>query len=213
MTRISVMANTGRTLQLYIFDCPTCGVVFGVDNAYDNRRRTDGGDFHCPNGHTMSYGETKADKELRELRERNGQLHTRMLAERDQAWAARREAAEAKAEEIRLRWRVGNGVCPCCSRTFPGLAAHVATKHPEFLTRDIDSLSHRQVQLLASLKAATEAENTALIDVDLLVGDWRTVRALERRNLVTVVGAGRIALTEHGWPLAEQADATLGAGR
>ena len=25
-----------------------------------------------------------------------------------------------------------NGVCPCCTRTFPNLAAHMKTKHPDF---------------------------------------------------------------------------------
>lgn len=197
--RISVKANTGRSLWLYVFDCPSCGVIFGVPDDYDNRRRNDGQTFYCPNGHSVSYCETEADR----LRKETERLRTKVLAQMDQTRAAEREAAEAKAAEVRLRWRVGNGVCPCCQRTFPGLAAHVANKHPEFLTNDLSDLSSRQVELLANLRAMTEAHDAAVVDTDGL--DWRSLRALERRNLVEIVGPGRIALTEHGWPLAEQA--------
>lgn len=201
MTRISVFSNTGRALQLYVFDCANCGVIFGIDATYDDRRRKDGQTFYCPNGHHMSYSETEVDR----LRRETERLRTRMLAEMDQAAAAQREAAEAKASEIRIRWRVGNGVCPCCQRTFPGLAAHVAKKHPDFLTYDLDQLSARQVQLLATLRHITEVEDTAVVDVNDQGLDWRSIRALERRRLVEIIGYGRVALTEQGWPLAEQA--------
>lgn len=201
MSRVSVRANTGQTLQLYVFDCPACGVIFGVDTTYDDRRRADGRDFYCPNGHSMSYSETEVDR----LRKETDRLRTRMLAEMDQTEAARREAAAARASEVRLRWRVGNGVCPCCSRTFPGLAAHVATKHPEFITDDLLRLSQRQIELLAKLRQATEDQDTAVIDAYEF--DWRSLRALERRNLVTLIDGDTVALTERGWPLAEQAAA------
>lgn len=199
--RVSFRANTNLRVDLYVLDCPNCGVVFAVDDTYDDRRRNDARDFYCPNGHTMSYRESEATKARKELERQRA----RLLAQMDQTRAAEREAAEAKASEVRLRWRVGNGVCPCCSRTFPGLAAHVAAKHPEFLTDDLDRLSVRMVELLAELRTATEDADSALVDVDALGADWRTIRALERRDLVTIVKPGVVALTEHGWPLAEQA--------
>jgi hypothetical protein len=201
MTRISVRANTGAYVRLQVMDCPTCGVIFGVDSTYDARRSADGANFYCPNRHSLSYTETEADR----LKKETDRLRARMLAEMDQAEAARREAAAAKASEVRLRWRVGNGVCPCCSRTFAPLAAHVASKHPEFLTDDLDRLSTRMRELLAAIRAATEAEDVAVVNIAGLPGGWNTVRALERRNLVTTLDWGHVALTEHGWPLAEQA--------
>lgn len=201
MTRIHVRANTGQYLQLAVMDCATCGLVFAVDSTYDQRRRSDGASFKCPNGHILSYNETEADR----LRKEKERLNARLIAQMDQAHAAQREAAEAKASEIRLRWRVGNGVCPCCQRTFPGLASHVAQKHPEFLTHDLSRLSNRQVELLATLRRVTEDENTAIIDAFAHGLDYRSVRALERRGLLQTIHAGRIALTEQAWPLAEQA--------
>lgn len=197
--RVSVRANTGAMVRLYVFDCPSCGVIFGIPDDYDDRRRDDGRTFYCPNGHHVSYLETEADR----LRKEAERLRTKVLAQMDQTRAAEREAAEAKAAEVRLRWRVGNGVCPCCQRTFPGLAAHVANKHPEFLTRDLSDLSARQVGLLANLRARTDKEDAAVVGTSGI--DWRSLRALERRGLVQIVTPGRVALTEHGWPLAEQA--------
>jgi hypothetical protein len=38
--------------------CPRheCGIEFAIPNGFDDRRRNDGKSFHCPNGHSMSYG-------------------------------------------------------------------------------------------------------------------------------------------------------------
>lgn len=201
MTRVSAHVSTSQFVQLYITDCAMCGVIFGLDETYDERRRKDGNRFYCPNGHNLSYGETEADRAKKEAE----RLRTRYLAEMDQRRAAENEAAAAKANEIRLRWRVGNGVCPCCSRTFPGLAAHVAAKHPEFLTHDLTALSVRQVEHLAALHRLTQERDAAVIDVWDEGLDYRSIRALERRSLVTMLDHGRAALTETGWPLAEQA--------
>lgn len=201
MTRVSVHTNTSRSLRLFVFDCGDCGVIFGIDEVYDERRRKDGKRFYCPNGHWMAYSETEADK----LRKEKEAIRTRWMAEVDQRQAAENEAAAAKASEIRIRWRVGNGVCPCCSRTFPGLAAHVAAKHPEFLTDDLDRLSYRMVELLADLRQVTEANDAATVSVHDLHANGLTIRALKSRGLVMSVGHGDLALTERGWPLAEEA--------
>jgi hypothetical protein len=29
-------------------------------------------------------------------------------------------------------YRIGNGVCPCCNRSFTNLRRHMTTKHPEY---------------------------------------------------------------------------------
>lgn len=205
-TRASGLINIGMA-QMYVGDCPKCGVVFGVSTDYESRRRGDHRDFYCPNGHVMAFtGPSKAEKQAKEASERADRLANQMRAERDQRRAAEKDAAETRAREVRLRWRVGNGVCPCCNRSFPALAAHVAGKHPEFIHQDFENLSTRMRQMLANLKRITEAEDIAVVSAYAAGLNMATVNALERRGLVEKVNHERIALTEAGWPLAVQAE-------
>lgn len=212
--------NTKTHIQIEAQWCGGCGIPYGLPEGFIAERKRDHKTWTCPNGCRRHYpkGPTEAERKLKAAEERIDGLRTRWLAERDQRNAAEREAAEAKAREVRLRWRVGNGVCPCCSRTFPGLAAHVATKHPEFLTHDLDALSQRQVELLAAIHRATEEADDAIVSfVDITAGGrlpTASVRALVRRGLLTQpAGYGAVALTETGWPLAEQARRIAEAAR
>lgn len=210
--RIKTFTVEAARLDLFISDCASCGVVFGIPVDLEKRRREDHETFYCPNGHSMAFsGPTKAQKEAAEAKAHAERLRVQMLAQRDQAEAARQEAAEAKASEVRLRWRVGNGVCPCCQRTFPGLAAHVANKHPEFVHRDLDALSTRMRELLAVIRHATEKVDSAVLDAYVIGAHMGTVRALVNRGLVDRIDYHRIALTESGWPLAEQAASAVGS--
>lgn len=204
--RIRAFTLEAGRVDLFISDCANCGVIFGIPATLEERRREDHRSFYCPNGHTMYFsGPTPTEKRLKEEKERAARLRTQMLAERDQARAALQEAAEAKASEVRLRWRVGNGVCPCCGRTFAPLARHVADKHPEFVHRDLDALSQRMRELLATIHRETEEQDTAVLDVDEIHLNWGTLKALVNRGLVDTVDWQHIALTEAGWPIATQA--------
>jgi hypothetical protein len=205
-TRISTFNIEVGQLDLFISDCPNCSVVFGIPETMEERRREDHRTFYCPNGHSLSFsGPTQAEREAKAARERADRLATQLRAQRDQTEAAEREAAEAKASEVRLRWRVGNGVCPCCQRTFPTLAAHVATKHPEFIHHDLDALSHRMRELLAAIRRLTEERDVAVLDAYEIGAHMGTVRALANRGLIETIDYHNVALTEVGWPLAEQA--------
>lgn len=121
--------------DLYITDCPTCGVVFGMPNAMRERRYDDGKSFWCPNGHGMSWRETAADRE-RKARETAERRLTWERQRRDQAEAeAKHQAAVArghKGAHQRTKNRVAKGVCPCCNRSFTNLAKHMAGQHPDF---------------------------------------------------------------------------------
>lgn len=204
--RINAFTIDNGPQRLFVTDCASCGVVFAMSVELEQRRRKDHRQFFCPNGHTMVFnGPTQAEKDAKAARERADRLSHALRAERDQADAARREAAMVKASEIRIRWRVGNGVCPCCQRSFTALAAHVATKHPEFVHHDLEALSTRMRELLATMRRELEATDGAVLDAEAIGAHMGTVRALANRGLVDQIDYHRIALTEAGWPLAEQA--------
>lgn len=198
--------NAGVCVDLFVSDCANCGVIFGIPADLEERRRKDHKTFYCPNGHNLVFsGPTQAEKDAKAAKKRADHLYAMYVAERDQSEAARREAAEAKASEVRIRWRVGNGVCPCCSRTFQALAAHVATKHPDFVHHDIAALSTRMRELLATIRRETEKQDVAVVDAYEIGAHMGTVRALANRGLVETIDYHRVSLTEAGWPLAEQA--------
>lgn len=205
-TGVTAYTNIG-TVTMFISDCPSCGVIFGITTEYEDRRREDHKGWYCPNGHRMGFtGPTDAEKRAARAEESAKQLQAKLIAERNKADAARRDAAEAKASETRLRWRVGHGVCPCCQRSFPALAAHVATKHPDFTRTDMAPLSYRMKAMLASILAASDASESAVVCLDdLEVSNRSTARALESRGLVTQIDYDSVALTDAGWPLAELA--------
>lgn len=107
--------------------CCTCGVVFGMDDYLDRKRRGDGATFYCSNGHGQHYG-----SELERLRKQLDSAHARLRHEQDQHGATRRELTATKGHVSRLKTRVANGVCPCCKRSFVQLQRHMATKHPDY---------------------------------------------------------------------------------
>lgn len=116
-------------------ECVDCFCKFGVPIGFTASRRSDKRRFFCPNGHSMSYTESDADK-LRRERDRLAQ----QLAYKDDLIAderRRREEAERatsaqKGVVTKLRKRASAGVCPCCNRTVSQMARHMASKHPTF---------------------------------------------------------------------------------
>jgi hypothetical protein len=125
MTQIHV------TTTYTVIDCCNCGALFAVPDQVNEELVRTGRRFYCPNGHSQSYTEStkaqlrKAKDALAREQARNDQLR----AERD---ASDRRASAAKGQVTKIRNRVARGVCPCCNRTFADLAAHMATKHPDY---------------------------------------------------------------------------------
>jgi len=124
--------------------CAACGIVFGISPSYEAILRRSGKDFYCPNGHSLSFGESEADK-LRRERDRLKQQASRLLdaasEQREIANLERRRAAAARGQVTKLKKRAAAGVCPCCNRTFSDLARHMAGQHPEFISQP-DEASH-----------------------------------------------------------------------
>lgn len=116
--------------------CCECGVMFGIEAAYQAELRNSGKGFYCINGHPLSYPKeaSEAFKLRRDLEEQK-----RVIAyEQDRI---KRLQHEVKAEKIKTRAqkgaktrvlnRIKAGVCPCCNRTFVNLKWHMESKHPE----------------------------------------------------------------------------------
>ena len=92
--RIRTFTVEGHVLDLFVSDCASCGVIFAIPRTMEERRREDHRAFYCPNGHNLVFsGPSKAEKEATAAKKQAERLRTLLLAEQDQAEAARREAA------------------------------------------------------------------------------------------------------------------------
>lgn len=123
------MTTVEQTLTLT--SCAACAIQFAVPDQFDRQRRQTGDTFWCPNGHTLTY-----KSEIDKLRKRLEAEQARRVHAEDQQQAAERRVAAARGQVTRLKNRIGNGVCPCCHRTFQQLSRHMATKHPGFKSED-----------------------------------------------------------------------------
>lgn len=115
-----------------------CGLVFGVPKWWESGRREDHTWWFCPNGHRQ-YFSAKSDTEklqdqLKTEKQRVQYWQAEELRERRRADMERRRAAAARGQVTKVKKRVGNGVCPCCTRTFQNLARHMASQHPDYST-------------------------------------------------------------------------------
>lgn len=110
-------------------ECCSCGMLFAMPVDVVRRRKNDHKTFYCPSGHLQHYtGKSEAQKLKAELRQAN----SRADQHRQEAYEQRQRATSISKSYQRVRERVKNGVCPCCTRTFENLARHMKTKHPEY---------------------------------------------------------------------------------
>lgn len=112
--------------------CPVCGVHYAVDRiVMDYKRSLPSSDkdrgWHCPNGHSLVFTETPADR-FRQERDRARQQLARL---EDEKREAEERARKAEAATARIKKRTAAGVCPCCTRSFTNLRRHMASKHPD----------------------------------------------------------------------------------
>jgi len=127
----------------YWQECVACGVRFGVSQAYEAARRRDAKTFYCPNGHTLSYAQSEADrlreqlalaeKKVQSAKQNEAYYEDRVRAEKAWREAAQKQASAFKGVATRMKNRVSRGVCPCCNRTFADLTRHMASKHQGFV--------------------------------------------------------------------------------
>ncbi len=109
--------------------CCDCGVLFGTEAGYDDRRRKDRKSFYCPNGHAQSYTGPTAEQRLRERME---MTERQLEAARQLARHENGRARAFKGHATRLRNSIAQGFCPACDTKFPDVEQHMADKHPDF---------------------------------------------------------------------------------
>jgi len=133
MTRAVV--NLSKDVSLVAETCATCGIDYAVPDWVQQQRRRDGAGLYCPMGHASVYSPSEVAQlrhELDAIQLRLAQADDQRMAAQRDAQAAREQLAAATGQMDKLKRRVGNGVCPCCKRSFVHLQRHMNTKHPNY---------------------------------------------------------------------------------
>lgn len=118
--------------------CPECGGVYAIADAFLEESRKVGDlkkCWTCPYCKTQrGYGKGRLEElrqEVERLKQEKQSAEFRADLHRQSSERQRRKNIALKGTLTKERNRVGNGVCPCCNRSFANLRRHMATKHPE----------------------------------------------------------------------------------
>jgi uncharacterized Zn finger protein (UPF0148 family) len=142
MSDIGTVLETQRrydypvTIDLRVWECPACGIVYGIPVDFADSLRKKGGSYYCPNGHGLSWHETEEDRQRKRAtaaERRATQAEDTARAQRHRAETAERSAIAYRGHLTRIKNRIVAGVCPVpgCKRT--GLVQtmrHISAKHP-----------------------------------------------------------------------------------
>lgn len=115
--------------------CHKCGIRSGLPQDFYLRLQETKDTFYCPNGHAAVFRNSRADDLETKLiaeRARSDRLKAAADYEYRQRKSIERSRSALKGQVTKVKNRVGNGVCPCCNRTFQNLLAHMKTQHPTF---------------------------------------------------------------------------------
>lgn len=125
-----------QTVTKYVGEtCCTCGVQFALSLDTYNRRHNEGGLFYCPNGHSQHYTKSENTRLKEEIAKKDAAIEAeRRRTEWLRADARRLEKQRNAYKGVitKTKNRVGNGVCPCCTRSFQNLKRHMHHKHPAY---------------------------------------------------------------------------------
>jgi hypothetical protein len=141
-TATVIRENIRYTTTLVTEVCCACQCPFAMPKDLEDRARKDHGVyFYCPNGHSQHYTGKTEEQKLRESLDNTKRLldssREAYRGERERRVSAERSATAYKGHATRLRKRVGNGVCPCCNRTFKQLSAHMERMHPGWADAEV----------------------------------------------------------------------------
>lgn len=122
------MTTIEYNTTLEVLDCSECAAPIALTSVYRAARQNDHKTFWCPNGHRQHYpGKSVAERLRTQLDEKERELRE-VQHQRD---IEQTRVAAAETELKKATTRRAAGVCPCCTRTFKQLAAHMKNKHPE----------------------------------------------------------------------------------
>ncbi len=123
------------TMLLVDTHCTICDIPFAVPQDFWRRGEESGGAVWCPNGHKMTFGESRNERLARDLEraERRAKERLDLLAAEREAHAhTERRLRSTKAVVTKTKKRIAAGACPCCHERFPDLAEHMTAEHPGY---------------------------------------------------------------------------------
>ena len=125
------MTNTETMTTL---TCTKCASDFSITSKFCRTWR-EGVDttLWCPCcGTSWAGGSESPAKKLQKQLDAEYAAHAKTRAALN---TSKRQLTAKKGAITKLNKRIGNGVCPCCNRTFVNVQRHMASKHPELKDR------------------------------------------------------------------------------
>ena len=137
---MTVIKTVTESIELSVVNCGECGGIYSINERYRQQKRENGGYWTCPYCKvSWGYGTSEKDKsenENKNLRKRLEWAEQAQAQQRAAQLEVQHQLRAQKAAKTRLKNRINGGVCPCCNRSFKGLAEHMRKQHPEFIQED-----------------------------------------------------------------------------
>lgn len=136
-----------EVVNLCVWQCPECGIVYGIPQDFANACQRDGSSYYCPNGHSLGWHETDADRQKKRAdaaERRANQAENAARSQRVRAEAEQRRASAYKGQATKIRNRIAAGVCPVpgCRRSgFSQVMRHIEAKHPSWAAEHVHGAS------------------------------------------------------------------------
>lgn len=114
-----------------------CGHVIYLPSHNEKIYRRNHQTFYCTVcGKGQSFG-GKSDIEqlratVRTIEDQRDTARKNLQQQREKTRHKTRQLSAQKGVTTRIKNRIGNGVCPCCNRTFANLARHMKGQHPDY---------------------------------------------------------------------------------
>lgn len=135
------MESLAYQVTLTTTSCGECGGVYAINERVRASHAQKGTGWNCPYckcgwGYFSSGENKRLKRELDEAKQATERERKRKEWAQQEARNAEKRASAQKGLVTRIRNRVGNGVCPCCNRTFQDLQRHMHSQHPEYTAKD-----------------------------------------------------------------------------
>lgn len=131
------MSYVNITENLVTLCCCRCQIRFAVMQGLYDRLQRSKDMFFCPIGHEQGFlGPNAVERERDSLKLQLASANASAERAREARDRAERRRSAAKGQLTKTRNRIAAGVCPCCSRTFQNLQAHMRTQHAGYVHQE-----------------------------------------------------------------------------